>query len=169
MAAGAGAPSWRSLTVGRGDSGAPGLAAVTWTREVSFFGFGASTGRLMTDVSLFASSSGDTGGPGGLFCGAGTGAGVLGGAPRPVKPGGRLMRTVSFFNSSAGLCGMSSAMVVLRKCWVKDKRVPAELSNCFSRMWLCYAMMAFSRVRVPGWQPSPLSVGSRDGSRKGTR
>src|ERR1022692_3171786 len=90
-AAGIGAASRCNFTVGRGDSGVAGLAAVTWTREVSFLGLGASAGRPMTEVSLFASSSGDTGGPGGgRFDGAGVGGVILGVALRPVKPGGRL-------------------------------------------------------------------------------
>jgi hypothetical protein len=108
-AAGAGAgtaSSWRNFTVGRGVSGALGFAAATCTRAVSCFGFGASAARLIMAVVRFDSS---TGGPGG--------AGLPAGAPigdelRPVRPGGRLIRTVSFFESSAGLIssGFSSAM-----------------------------------------------------------
>ena len=82
--------SRRNRTVGRGISGADGLAAATWTRDVSFFAAGM--GAPITAVSFFASCSGLSfcvGGPGGMEP-----------PGRPVTPAGRLIRTVSFLDSS---------------------------------------------------------------------
>jgi hypothetical protein len=105
----AGGSSRFNFTVGRGISGTAGLAAVTWTREVSFLGLGVVTGMPITAVSFLASSSGTAGATGLGLAGAAAGAGEL---VRPVKPGGKLMRTVSFLDSSSGMlcCGFSSAM-----------------------------------------------------------
>jgi hypothetical protein len=126
--AGAGvASSWRSFTVGRGVSGVDGFAAATCTREVSCFGFGASAARPMMAVVRFDSSTGVMG-DAGLPAGAPRGA-----EPRPVRPGGRLIRTVSFFESSADLIssGFSSAMASPRTK-AKHTLQPATLSIGFS-------------------------------------
>ena len=124
--------SRRSLTPAE-----PGLAATTWTREVSFFGLGASTGRPRTAVSFFASSSGEDAGVGvGTIFAPGGGSGPPGAAPRPAKPGGKLIRTVSFFDSSAGLPCISSAMeITLRNCAVNIRVCPQGCQSVSPRPW----------------------------------
>jgi hypothetical protein len=132
----AGSSSRLSLTPGRAVSAA-GLAAETWTREVSFFGLGVTSGVPMTAVSFFASSSGVPGGAVGRnFAGGGGGPpGAEGDLP---SPGGRLMRTVSFFDSSGGGAGaegvgVSSAMKFLSGILLNHKRAIATLSTSLTR------------------------------------
>src|SRR5579871_5987724 len=109
--AGAASSSRRNFTVGFA-SAVIGLAAETCTRAVSFFGFGASVGRPKMAVSFLASSSELVTGPGFAGGGAPPGGWILGVVPRPVNPGGKLMRTVSFFDSSGVLGGILSAMIL---------------------------------------------------------
>ena len=137
-ATGAGAgdgSSRRNFTVGRWPGVGDGLAATTCTREVSCLGFGASAGRPRTAVSFLASSSGEAAGLGGTIFAPGGAVGPAGPVPRPVNPGGRLMRTVSFLASSAGrsCSGFSSAMGWPSKKFRGTIRAAAQRCQSVSR------------------------------------
>lgn len=94
--------SRRKRTVGRGISAMVGLAAGTATRDVSFF---ASAGMPIMAVSFFACSA-PMAAVSRLDWSSATGLAV---ALCPITPGGRLMRTVSFLDSSSGMI-VGSAM-----------------------------------------------------------
>ena len=123
--------SRRNRTVGRGISPTTGFAAVgTATREVSFF---ASAGIPIMAVSFLAWSPMAV--VSRLACESVLG---LGAAVCPIIPGGRLMRTVSFFDSSSGMIfgsamGLISADIsaetyAARRTAVNAFLPPAELT-----------------------------------------